>query len=446
MKKIFKILLLLIIAAAAVLATVAGYQKYVSPPRAIEFKTEPVARGSLMNTISASGTVEPEELVSVGAQVSGKIMSFGKDTDGKIIDYGSRVKAGMLLAQIDDTVYEAEVQDGKAAKQQAEAAILSAQAEIKAAKAKSVLADRNWSRARELQPKGAMARSDYDSAEADYLSAHANIAVAQAALAQAKAQLAAAKAALFKAERNLSYCVISSPVDGVIIDRRVSIGQTVVSSMSVSTIFLIAKDLKRMQVWVSVNEADIGDIKPGMPVVFTVDAFPNRQFKGTVHKVRLNATMSQNVVTYVVEVVTDNSSGRLLPYLTANVRFIKAQRKDVPTVSNAALRFVPEIALVTESSRPDYTKLIALRNAPGNERVVWVENGAGLLRPSRVKIGLSSGTQTELLESSLKEGDRVVNGVLEGKAAVANKKSSGGSPFLPTPPKRQNRRNQRPPQ
>ena len=158
-----------------------------------------------------------------------------------------------------------------------------------------------------------MAKSDYDMYKAELDAAKATVSINEASLAEANASLASAKASYDKAKRNLEYCTITSPVDGVIIDRRVSIGQTVVSNMSASSLFLIAKDLKRMQVWVSVNEADIGTLKSGMPVEFTVDAFPNDTFVGKVHKIRLNATMSQNVVTYVVEVATDNSSGKLLP-------------------------------------------------------------------------------------------------------------------------------------
>lgn len=198
----------------------------------------------------------------------------------RAVDYGSRVKAGAVLANIDDATYDAEVRSAKAAKQQAEASILSAQASIKQSRAKLKLAESNWKRAQQLFPQKAMAESEYDDAQSEYFAAVAAVLVAEASLAQANAQLATAEASLDKAQRNLDYCVISSPVDGVIIDRRVSIGQTVVSSMSASSIFLIAKDLKRMQVWVSVNEADIGSIKQGMPVTFTVDASRTAPFRG----------------------------------------------------------------------------------------------------------------------------------------------------------------------
>ena len=169
---------------------------------------------------------------------------------------------------------------------------------------------------------------------ANYKAAEANVAVGEATIQQNEAALEMAKT-------NLGYSTIKSPVDGVIIDRRVNIGQTVVASLNAPSLFLIAKDLRRMQVWASVNEADIGRIHPSMPVRFTVDAYPGEVFRGKVVQVRLNATMTQNVVTYTVVVTTDNSDGKLLPYLTANVNFELEQRDNVLLVPNAALRWKP---------------------------------------------------------------------------------------------------------
>src|SRR5262249_7938018 len=162
-----------------------------------------------------------------------------------------------------------------------------------------------------------------------YNVAKANIGVADAAIEQAKANTLVSQAAVDKAQRNLDFCTIKSPVDGVIIDRRVNIGQTVVASLNAPSLFLIAKDLTKMQVWVAVNEADVGRIKPGTPVTFTCDSFPGHEFSGTVVKVRLNAAMTQNVVTYTVEIETENPDQVLLPYLTANVRFILANESKV---------------------------------------------------------------------------------------------------------------------
>ena len=424
MKKMLRVLLVLVILGALAGGAYWGYQRYAGGKTTVRYNTEPVVRADIASTISATGTVEPEELVNVGAQVTGKIVSFGTDADGKSVDYGSRVKAGAVLANIDDATYDAEVRSAKAAKQQAEASILSAQASIKQSRAKLKLAESNWKRAQQLFPQKAMAESEYDDAQSEYFAAVAAVLVAEASLD--------------KAQRNLDYCVISSPVDGVIIDRRVSIGQTVVSSMSASSIFLIAKDLKRMQVWVSVNEADIGSIKQGMPVTFTVDAFPDRTFQGEVYKIRLNATMSQNVVTYVVEVSTDNSDGVLLPYLTANVKFIKDSRKQALTVPNAALRYLPEASQI----RPEYQAALAeaaeLRGT--GERIVWVRDNDEL-RPEKITVGLNDGIVTEVASGNLVEGMEIVTGstVISAEEPGASS-ADAGSPFLPKPPHRDNKK------
>ena len=218
-----------IVVAAVILAAAAGgwfaYRHFSEPQSLIQFRTEPIEKGDLMSVISASGTVEPEELVNVGAQVTGKIMSFGKDADGKTVDYGSRVKKGMVLARIDEVLYEAELSEAKAGKAKAEVAILSAKANIQQAKAKMVLASLNWKRAQELHPKGALSKSDYDSSEAAYLSAQADLAVAKAQLKQSEAQLQVAEATLVKAERNLSYCVITF-IPGLILPISASLTET----------------------------------------------------------------------------------------------------------------------------------------------------------------------------------------------------------------------------
>ena len=270
--------------------------------------------------------------------------------------------------------------------------------------------------------------------------AKANLGVGKAAIVQAKGTVAQAEATLKRAQQNLSYCTIKSPVKGVIIDRRVNIGQTVVASLNAPSLFLLAKDLTRMQVWVSVNEADIGRIKPGQPVTFTVDAYPGEVFVGEVGKVRLNATMTQNVVTYTVEIITDNSNGKLLPYLTANVTFIVGERKDVLLVPNAALRWTPQVSQVAPEFRGNPEK------APGPEApaqakppakagkeeqargAVYVPQGT-LVRPVYVTLGLSDGSQMEVESSELKEGT-VISGGRDGKPA-GRETGAGRQPLYP---------------
>ena len=209
--------------------------------------------------------------------------------------------------------------------------------------AKCEQTEQEWKRAESLLATKAIAESDYDTAGPNCKSAKANVAVGKATVRQNKAALRMAKT-------NLGYTTIKSPVRGVIIDRRVNIGQTVVASLNAPSLFLIAKDLRRMQVWASVNEADIGQIRVDMPVRFTVDAHPGQTFHGKVTQIRMNATMTQNVVTYTVVVTTDNSSGKLLPYLTANVQFEVDKRSGVLLVPNAALRWKPQASQIAPAA------------------------------------------------------------------------------------------------
>jgi HlyD family secretion protein len=257
---------------------------------------------------------------------------------------------------------------------------------------------------------------------------------------QTKAAITQTQANLKRAQQNVAYCTIKSPVKGVIVDRRVNIGQTVVSSLNAPSLFLIAKDLTRIQVWVSVNEADIGHITPGEPVTFTVDAFPGRSFRGQVGKVRLNATMTQNVVTYTVEVNTDNVDGRLLPYLTANARFETGRRSGVLAVPNTALRWTPRENQVAPEFRHAEKRTgrssSRTSSSPESEAVtpqvhgtLWIEQD-GLVRPVSVSVGLSDGTVTEVQAGELTEGVKVA---FADQQAAASKPSvgAGGSPFTP---------------
>ena len=423
MKKVIAILVFLVIAFAALFAGRKVWNALFKEESIIIYSTQKAKTGAMRRTISATGTVEPEELVNVGAQIGGMITTFGKDADGKTVDYGSRVKAGGLLAKIDDTLYKAECEVAQANCLQAEASIGSSEANLKQAKAKYELAEANWRRAEQLSPQGIMSKSESDSAFSEYNSAKAAEALAEANVKQAKAQQAAATASLSKAKRNIEYCTIASPVDGVIIDRRVNIGQTVNASMNAPSLFLIARDLKRMQVWVSVNEADIGEIRPGGKVEFTVDAFPGRIFKGTILKTRLNATMSQNVVTYVVEIETDNSDGTLLPYLTANVKFILDERENALMLPNAAFRFVPE-GVATPAPEP-------------GKKTVWIKEGNNI-RPISLVTGLNDGTNTEIQADSLPEGAEVITGAKKVTKSEASGPRGGEStnPFLPKMPAR----------
>jgi HlyD family secretion protein len=434
------ILVLVLGAATAVL----GAWYWRGRPRAEkEYLTAKVQRGDLVSTINATGTLEPEEVIDVGAQVAGLIQAFGKDADGKQIDYRSPVEADTVLARIDDAVYKADVDTARAQLEQANASRLKGDADLVAANAKLFQAEQNWNRAKDMGPSDALSQNDYTMYQAEFETAKANVAVAQAEIAQSKAAVSQAQASLAKAQRNFDFCTIKSPVKGVIIDRRVNIGQTVVSSLNAPSLFLIAKDLTRMQIWVSVNEADIGRIAPGTAATFRCDAFPGRTFQGTVGKVRLNATMTQNVVMYTVEVNTENADSLLIPYLTANVQFAVQTARGALLLPNAALRWTPNSAAEVspasratwkpegaESSGAENAESAAAKDRDGTPKrrtgTVWIPEG-GFVRPIEVELGPTDGTNTIVQSGSVVESQDVIVG-----EALPENQVTDRNPFLPT--------------
>ena len=406
----------------ALAATVFWWHSHKRPTLA--FTSASIKRGSVVASIGATGTIEPLETVDVGAQVAGRISAFGKDNDGNIVDYGSIVREGALLAKIDDSVYAADLSVAKAGQ-------LSAAANLEQAKAKLDQAAADWKRAQELFRSKLISEVDFDTAKATFEVNKANVSVANSGVAQAQADLE-------KAQRNLDFCTINSPVSGVIIDRRVNIGQTVVASLNAPSLFLIARDLTKMQIWAAVNEADVGRVKPGTPVTFTVDAYPGREFQGMVGKVRLNATMTQNVVLYTIEINVDNSDKILLPYLTASVRFILARETNALLVPNAALRWSPSsLAEVSPDSRQSNlvdppgdsrsTNSVPQKTAPGTpiRRTLWLKAGE-FVRPIEVTTTITDGANTAVTADALHEGDEVVTG-----ETAASAQSDVKNPFLP---------------
>src|SRR5438132_7803788 len=354
MKKVLVPLLVLVILGGGGMG---AYRWYQNSNQRTQFRTVTMERGDLLATINATGTVEPEEVIDVGAQGVGQIRSFGREPrdSSKLIDFGSPVEEGTVLAQIDDSVYASQVE-------QARANLKRAEADLQQLKAKLHQTERDWRRAEKMRPTKAIAEVDYDTALAVYETAQSALAVGDAPVEQARASLK-------QAEISLGYCTIRSPVKGVIVDRRVNVGQTVVSSLNAPSLFLLAKDLRRLQVWASVNEADIGNIKPGQAVTFTVDAFPDRVFKGAVapDQPRLNASMTQNVVTYTVVVITDNSDGVLKPYLTANLLFEVSRQSQVLLVPNTALRWKPNPQQVVPEARDDYIRAQRRKKGPDGD-------------------------------------------------------------------------------
>lgn len=418
--------LLLVLGSVLVLSVGLIWYERASAPRTPALNTTPVRRGDLLATVTATGTIEPEEVVDVGAQVVGIIQKFGTDPkdSSRTVDFGAAVEEKTVLAQIDDSLYIARrdkaaavVEQVKAQVLQCEADLLRAEANAKQSTARHNQAARDWERAQKSFLGGTLSEQDYDAAQSTYEVTKADLAVSEAAIRQAKAALnavqktqAGAEADLREAQKNLDYTVIRSPVRGVIVDRRVNVGQTVVSSLNAPSLFLIAKDLRRVQIWASVNEADIGRIQLGQSVRFTVDTYPGDEFRGEVTQIRLNATMTQNVVTYTVVVTTENPTGKLLPYLTATLKFETGRRSNVLLVPNAALRWQPASG-AGEPPQADHGTLW-----------VWERK---TLRKVDVRTGLTDGLSTEIVAGDIGEGQLVV----VGQAATAETGTS--NPFTP---------------
>ncbi|MCX7817100.1 MAG: efflux RND transporter periplasmic adaptor subunit [Syntrophales bacterium] len=349
------------------------------------FRTEKVARGDIQSVITATGKVDAVTTVIVGAQLSGMIKELH-------VDYNSKVKKGQLLARIDPALYEAQVE-------QARANLLLAKANLEKAEAQARDAQRTLSRYEKLIEKNFISRSELDTAMT-------NLETAEAQVKAAKAQYEQAKASLKTAETNLRYTQIRSPVDGIVISRNVDVGQTVTASLQTPTLFSIAQDLTKMQVVASVAEADIGRVKTGQPVQFTVDAYPDHVFEGKVHEVRNAPINVQNVVTYEVIARVENSDLKLKPGMTANVSIITNAKKNVPKVPNTALRFrMPD----------EIRKKLRKTNYESEKRTgVWILTPSGPKRVA-VKTGISDMNYTEVLSGELKEGDEVIVDVLVKK-------------------------------
>lgn len=380
-----------------------------------------ITRGDLLSTINATGTLQAEEIVNVGAQVAGRIVGFGEDSNSPsgLVDFCSVVEQDTVLARIDPTNYEA-------ALEQAEATLQSSEAQLEQLKAQYQRAENEWKRAQRLMPTRAISESEYDTAQADYEVAAAQVKVGEATIRQNKASVKTAQI-------NLGYCTIQSPVRGTIIDRRVNIGQTVVASLNAPSLFLIAKDLTRMQVWTSVNEADIGRIRLGMNVRFTVDAHENEAFEGVVSQIRMNAQMTQNVVTYTVVVTTDNADGLLLPYLTANVNFEIERKPDVLLIPNAALRWSPDETQLD----PSVDKTVIDAELSEGKGRVWLAGSNGLVKPLEVLIGSTDGIVTEVDGPGTEVGVFVVTGEEEKdiSSGEVSDDTETSNPFLPKMPK-----------
>lgn len=371
-----------------------------------QYRTAKVERGDVIQTVRATGLVQPIKLVQVGTQVNGPIKKLN-------VDFNSQVKAGDVVAQIDPTTYEARLA-------QDQANLIESQAAVEQTRAKLVQAEKELERTRTLTAREMLSQSDLDSALATRDTLTAQIKVNEAAVAQAQAALRLSQA-------NLGYTTIHSPVDGVVINRNVSEGQTVVASFNAQTLFMIATDLRKIQVEASIPEADIGRIALGQSVIFTVDAY-EQSFTGKVTQIRMAASTVQNVVTYPVIIQAENPDTKLFPGMTADIICEVAHHENVLKVPNAALRFKPDDRPSADSPAPEKAKGAAARGDRGHR--IWTQAPeTGRLQPIFVSLGITDGAVTEIRgDETLSEGLSVITGI-----QVANKEKTV-NPFTPQMP------------
>lgn len=364
---------------AAAIALLGWWGLRASPEAGTRYETVAVDRGAVRQVVSANGTLNPVVLVNVGTQVSGTVASLHAD-------YNDRVKAGQVLARLDPSLTEAQLAASRAS-------VANAQAELR-------LAVANERRSRELFDAKMVAQSALDQAESE--------------LARAQAQVALARAQVQRDETNLRYTIIRSPVAGVVIARDVDIGQTVAASFQTPTLFKIAKDLRQMQIDTSVAEADIGGLRVGMPVSFTVDAFAGREYRGSVRQIRLNPKIEQNVVSYNVVIDVNNDDLSLVPGMTANVRILIAERDNVLRLPNTVLRYRPE---KTNGGAND-------RTAAGGRKVYRLEGDEA--RVVSFVPGISDNRYTEIAGGELKPGDALIVRDREAKDEKSGRRSRFG--------------------
>jgi len=386
----------------------------------ISYKTAKLERGTIVSTVAATGNLSAVTTIQVGTQVSGTIQKL-------YVDYNSRVKKGQPIAEIDPALFNASVE-------QSQGNFLSAEANLQKAKVTLADAERTLQRNKKLLADGIISQGDFDLAETAWQSAKASIRAAEGSIAQTRG-------ALMQAKTNLRYSIIRSPVDGVVISRAIDVGQTVAASFQTPTLFTIAQDLTKMQIEVSVDEADISRVQLGQQATFTVDAYPEQKFGGKVVQIRSSPVINQNVVTYVVVVNVDNRELKLKPGMTANVSVEVAKKDDVIKLPPAALRFKPKGGdgkADTAKSKGTSAAPSAAKGGRDNGGKPVERKSAGQVvyilkegKPSAVQIktGIANSSSIELLEGALKEGDEVI---VEQSGGDAKKKSSSspmGRPF-----------------
>jgi HlyD family secretion protein len=392
-EKSFKFNKKMMIAAAAILVIGGGAYMFMHKNK-VHYETQAIHRCTITQVVEASGTINPVNIVSVGSTVSGLMKEI-------YVDYNSEVKKGQLLAQIDPANFQASVDQNLAQISNAEANMARLQAEM-------VYAEKTYNRYKNLYAKNFIARSELDQAESDYLAKKASIGAQRASIAQARASLNTSMT-------NLGYTKIIAPVDGTIIKRAIDVGQPVAASFQAPELFTIAQDLRQMQIEVNVSEADIGKVKAGQDVEYTLDGYQDSTFYGKVTQVRLDSTTTSNVVTYTVIVGVSNEDLKLKPGMTANVSIITNKSEDVLCVPSIALKYTPEVG-----------------GQKYKEQGIWILDGD---KPERINIqeGASDDSNVEIISQRVKEGDKVIVGSTGGgkvSKSQSGTKRRGGPPGM----------------
>jgi len=410
---------LITVAIVAMAVVTSGYVLYrrTHSSDAPAYRTAAVQRGNIESTVAATGTLGAVTTIQVGTQVSGQISAI-------YVDFNSKVKKGQLIARIDPTLQQQAVEDAQAGVARAQATLSQTKLEY----------DRN----KLLHDQKIVTDPEFNTAQLNYQLAKANATSAQIALD--------------KARQNLSYTSIYAPIDGIVIERDMDVGQTVAASLSAPQLFVIAKDLSQMQILATVDESDIGQIKDDQSVSFTVQAYPGQTFTGAVRQVRINSTTVNNVVNYTAVVAVGNPNDKLLPGMTATVKFLTGSASDALSVPNAALRFKPAIAAGDSTTARKRTRStvrnVAAGTTPDSTRAVrdstmstlWYLDSTNALTPVRVHAGLSDGARTQVTGNGLKEGMQIIVGANAGTTSAAatttnplqqqstNRRGSGGPP------------------
>jgi HlyD family secretion protein len=417
-----------------------------------QYFSSKVQKGTIRAVVEATGTINAVTSVQVGSQVSGTISRL-------YADFNSKVRKGQVIAEIDPSIFQGNLLQARADLENARANLAAAKANLEKAKAAATQMQTQFARTQSLTKEGVLSQQQLDVDQSNAESAQAQVSAAQAQVTQAAAQVSQKQAAVEVAETNLKHTVIVAPIDGTVVNRAVDVGQTVAASLQAPTLFTIAQDLTKMQVYTKTDESDIGRIHPGQEVTFTVDAFPNQTFRGKVSQVRLNPTTVQNVVTYDTIIDFDNPELKLFPGMTAYVTIPVGIAKDVLEVPNGALRFKPDMSpeevkalyqkygiqmargghggaqrasagpqgaqqggqgqSASRAAHQDSTEQND-RSTEGTTQVVWKLLPDKSIRPVQVKLGITDLTNTAMLSGDLQEGDELVTGAANFRGANTN--------------------------